>query len=847
MMENKQAHIGPCPGEAMLETIATTGSDDAALLVHISSCDVCRSRVEEIKSNNDFLKDFDNELRPSRELFEEPIIPVDLMPGYRILGEIHRGAQGIVYKAEQERTKRLVAIKMLLQGAFATPRQRARFEREAEIAAQLRHPSIVTVYDSMAVRGGRFALVMEHIDGQPLDDWRDAFMRGINHTSRTKEGESRVRTLVAMFTQICSAVHYAHQRGVIHRDLKPANILVDRDGLPHVLDFGIAKIAGPSGDGAPPAQLVTQPGEFAGTLAYASPEQISGKPDLIDTRTDVYTLGVILYELLTGSMPYGVYGTFAEVIDNILNETPKPPQQLTSLIDHDLSTIVLRALHKEKDRRYQSAGALLADLEHYLRGEAIDAKRDSAFYVLRKSIVKRKAVAIAAASLLGMIVVGVSMSAYALAEATQREVVEEAKALEEKARIQAQKSEQQARTESQTAQSSRDFLNEMLTSVAPGAARGKGVSVNYVLEQAANQLASGRFANQPKVEAQLLTTLGTSYFELGDAPKAITHLERAIGLLRMVSIAQRDKDKTPPVQPTIDRADNYEDEANESLASAAARITLGRALALMDQYGPAEKNLDLALRVSRSLAGEASPEAAACLNAIGWMRIRTGDFSGAERILRQGLAIRNSKLAPDDPNTVETTTLLASALWQGPQQDFEGAEKLLRNSLAFQKQNVDEEHPYIANCLYELSHLLLRTMRFDEAKPLVTQCLQIRTKIFGPDHRDTLHALDLLAGLEATSGSPRTAETYLLQVIEGYTRIYGPSDALTYRAQGNLGKVYYRLGNYEKSEPLILAWYEGLISAKPREPEVIDLARLCMVRLYEDWGREEQAEEWRGK
>lgn len=847
MMENNQAQIGPCPGEAMLETIATTGSDDAALLVHISTCDACRSRVEDIKSNNQFLKDFDNELRPSRELFEEPQIPVDLMPGYRILGEIHRGAQGIVYKAEQERTKRLVAIKMLLQGAFATPRQRARFEREAEIAAQLRHPSIVTVYDSMAVRGGRFALVMEHIDGQPLDDWRDAFMRGINHTSRTKEGELRVRTLVAMFTHVCSAVHYAHQRGVIHRDLKPANILVDRDGLAHVLDFGIAKIAGPSGDGAPPAQLVTQPGEFAGTLAYASPEQISGRPDLIDTRTDVYTLGVILYELLTGSMPYGIYGTFAEVIDNILNEVPKPPQQLNALIDNDLSTIVLRALHKEKDRRYQSAGALLADLEHYLRGEAIDAKRDSAFYVLRKSIVKRKAVAIAVASLLGMIVVGVSMSAYALAEATQREVVEEAKALEEKARIQAQRSEQQARNESQTAQSTRDFLNEMLTSVAPGAARGKGVSVNYVLEQAANQLASGRFANQPKVEAQLLTTLGTSYFELGDAPKAIKHLERAIGLLRMVSIAQRDKDKNPPVQPTIDRADNYEDEANESLASAAARITLGRALAMMDQYGPAEKNLELALNVSRSLAGEASPEAAACLNAIGWMRIRTGDFSGAERILRQGLAIRSSKLAPDDPNTVETTTLLASALWQGPQQDFEGAEKLLRNSLAFQKQSVDEEHPYIANCLYELSHLMLRTMRFDEAKPLITQCLQIRTKIFGPDHRDTLHAMDLLAGLESTNGNPRTAETYLLQVVDGYTRIYGPADPLTYRAQGNLGKLYYRLGNYEKSEPLVRAWYEGLVSAKKREPEIIDLARLCMVRLYEDWGREKQAEEWRGK
>ena len=556
---------------------------------------------------------------------------------------------------------------------------------------------------------------------------------------------------------------------------------------------------------------------------------------------------MILYELLTGTMPYGVYGTFAEVIDKILNQVPKPLQQINVLIDHDLSTIVLRALQKEKGRRYQSAGALLADLEHYLRGEAIDAKRDSTFYVLRKSIIKRKAAAVAIASLLGMIVVGVSMSAYALAQATQREVVEEAKELEERSRIRAQQSEAHARAESQTAQSARDFLNEMLTSVAPGAARGKGVSVNYVLEQAARQIATGRFANQPKVEAQLLMTLGTSYFELGDAPKAAKHLERAIGLLRMVSMMQREKSLNPAFKPTIDLGDNYDDEINESLVTASARITLGRAQALMDDYIVAEKNLDLALKVTRSIAGEASAEAAASLNAIGWMRIRTGDFSGAERPLRQCLAIRDDKLSPDDPNTIETTTLLASALWQGPQQDHEGAEKLLRRSLAFQKNNVDEEHPYIANCLYELSHLMLRTMRFDEAKPLITQCLQIRTKIFGPDHRDTLHALDLLAGLEATSGNPRTAETYLLQVIDGYTRIYGPSDALTYRAEGNLGKVYYRLGNYEKSEPLVRAWYEGLVAAKVREPDMIDLARLCMVRLYEDWGREELAEEWRGK
>ena len=804
--------IRDCPGAALLEAVAGAGSDDAVLLAHIAACGQCRATIEDIKQNNQFLDEFTHELRPHApgELFEDPGIPTDLMPGYRLMGEIHRGAQGIVYRAEQERTRRMVAIKMLLQGAFATPRQRARFEREAEIAGQLRHPCIVTVYDSMTVKGGRFALVMEFIDGATLDDWSNSLA--------SLAPNDRIRRIVELFAHICDAVHYAHQRGVIHRDLKPANILVDLEGRPQVLDFGIAKLSGPSGDGpmrtiGVPAITVTQPGEFAGTLAYASPEQLSGKPDLIDTRTDVYSLGVILYELLTREMPYDVRGSFSGVIDNILNEQPANPVLRNRAIDDDLATIVLRALVKERERRYQSAGALLADIRHYLDGDAIDARRDSSFYVLRKAIVKRKALAVSLASLIIALVIGVGVGMYALAQRDKRREVEASHRV-------AQANAQEAERERTTAEAARAFLDRMLKSVRPASTRGKAVTVLYVLEQAEAELNAGKLDGQPEVEAQVRRTLGEAYIEMADYVPAARHLERSLALL---TNEQRDR----------------------GLVGAAVKDSLGRALGLSEQFARAMVLLDQSLAVRTELTGADSPETAATLNTIGVLRVTHGDYARAETVLRKALAIRRAGLPDDRLELVETLSSLASAAWQGPRGDYSQAEDLLRECLEIAGRDGEADHPNIAESLYQLAHMMMASGARDQARDTAEKCVAMRIRLFGKDNILVAEAQDMLSGIYAAEGNPLALPT-LENALETFERVHGKSHPLVVRGTGNLGKIYYKLGDFEKAALALKFWYAGLKADPNVLPQELEMAERHIVWLYEEeLHRPEELEEWR--
>jgi len=321
-------------------------------------------------------------------------VPPPQVEGYELREEIHRGGQGVVYRAVQLGTKREVALKVLLEGPFAGETTRRRFEREVELAASLRHPHIVTILDS-GLSFGRYYFAMEYIDGLRVDRYIAQHKLSLPQT-------------LALFERICLAVNFAHQRGVIHRDLKPPNILVDRDGQPHILDFGLAKAVYHPGEETT-APALSLGGQLLGTVAYMSPEQAAGDPE-VDVRSDVYSLAVMLYEALVGCKPYSVEGPLAQVLHRIAAEEPRHPRSFGKRcpsgfrIDDELSTILLKGLEKDPRQRYQSAGELARDLRHWLNGEPIEARPASGLYLLRKTLRRYRLQAAMAGGVLLMLV-----------------------------------------------------------------------------------------------------------------------------------------------------------------------------------------------------------------------------------------------------------------------------------------------------------------------------------------------------------------------------------------------------------------------------------------------------------
>jgi len=657
----------------------------------------------------------------------------ETIEGYRIVRTVGAGGFGIVLEAEQERpVRRRVALKVLREG-LGSAQVLARFAAERQALARMEHPGIARVLDAGATSAGRPFFALEFVDGESLTAW----------CARQGTG---LRGRLELFVQACAAVQHAHQKGIIHRDLKPSNVLVTEvDGAPQVkvIDFGIAKAVGQHLLGE---SLSTRTGQIVGTPAYMSPEQAAGGGDDVDTRSDVYALGALLYELLTGGPPFDpgrlARATPAEFQRILLEEDPPRPSARSErsgassgaarALEGDLDWIVLRALEKQREQRYSTAAELGADVGRFLADEPVLARPPSAAYRLRKLARRHRAAFAAAVAVALALVLGLAGTLWQAVRASDQR--DKARLAEGQARAQSEAAfaaredalRQQAVAEekAETVLAVLEFVQRMLAAAGPELAQGRDPSVREVLDATAREIAGG-FGGPPAVEATFRNMLGNVYRRLGRIDVAAPHLEWA-------------------------------------------------------------------WRKREELSGPDDPETLRALNDWAALVAERGDPAQAERLYARSIEASRRVLGPEHLRTLTAINNRAQALRELGRLDE--AEDLLEEALDLRLRGHDERERFALVVQHNLAGVALQRGAWALAEPLLQTVLEARLELSGPRHPETLETLSLLGAALTGLGRHAEAEAVLVEAVEGLTAVLGPAHPLTTEASGRLAAARAALG-----------------------------------------------------
>jgi serine/threonine protein kinase/Tfp pilus assembly protein PilF len=696
---------------------------------------------------------------PAPDALAAELGPGEALGPYRVVRRIAEGGMGAVFEAEQERpVRRRVALKVV-RADLASRELVRRFEAECQVLARMDHSSIARVLEAGATADGRPWVALELVDGPPIDRYCDA--RRLPVPDR-----------VALVAAVCRAVHSAHQKGVIHRDLKAANILIaDEHGrpVPKVIDFGIARPVDPAD---PDGRGVTRLGQLVGTPEAMSPEQAAMSGDL-DTRTDVYSLGALLYLLATGVAPFDAEAVpLGELLRRIREEEPPPPsarvgddepgrrratlrgvapRQLRRQLRGELDWIVARAMARDREHRYGSAAELADELERFLDGRPVAAGPPSRRYRLRKLVLRHRsesaAIALTVAAVVGF---GGAMTLQSgrLARALER-----------------------AERERATADRVSEFLVELFEQPDPSVARGAEVPVGEVLERGADRIARD-LGEEPAIQARLLETVGRVFYNLGDLDRAESSWTRALEIRRTLRGESHEE-----VAADLQRLGDLE----------FARGRLDRAAELAER--------SLAIRRSLGEAGAASvPEN---LHLLGVIARQRGDLESAERLHRQALEMRRARLGEADPGVAESWNLLGIVLRR--RHDLAGAEQAYRKAYELWSSALGADHPDTATALNNLAlvtHLLGDHRR---AERLFVDLIEIRRRVLGPGHHHVGLSLAnygrLLHEMRELERAARAHE----EAIAIAEAALGPDHPQVAEALADYGGVLAKLGRFDEA------------------------------------------------